>query len=210
MLRRVMTVLISVSTLIALSAGAAQAQPAPSPTAETVAVPFTLGIKTGVSEVRAVRVAPAGKQAKALQDPPLGGCSYNDIAAQGTAYYTDGVLSSVTVSFHAIATCATTAPGQSMAGIIADSSFWLNGSVKANGRTGSCTNCLGAQSLGSWSGGPGSSGTIWAGGLFIFKLPAGWIWTGLPANCHLLSPDTPETLQCSGVSDTGYIPPTRP
>jgi hypothetical protein len=76
--------------------------------------------------------------------------------------------------------------------------------------TDSCSLCLAATSLGSWSGGPASSGTTWAGGLFIFNLPPGWIWSGLPAGCVLLSPDSGDTLQYSGASETGYIPPTYP
>lgn len=211
MLHRIVIVLISTSALIALSAGVAQASPNTDPSPKTTSVSFTLGAKTELSKARMAR-ANSATEVTAAQAPPGGGCAYWDVAAQGTSYYDSNTLklTSTSLSFHAITTCTTTAAGQSMAGIIVDSSFWLNGNVKANGRTGSCSNCNGAQSLGSWVGGPSDYGTMWAGGLFIFKLPAGWIWTGLPSSCVLLSPTSPDTMECSSVSGTGYISPTLP
>ncbi|MFC0532142.1 hypothetical protein ACFFIA_31285 [Phytohabitans kaempferiae] len=65
------------------------------------------------------------------------------------------------------------------------------------------------QSVGSYiCGGTGNcSGTYWAGGLFTLTLPTGWIWTGEPEHCILLSP---ESLTCSAVSDPPlYVPPTH-
>lgn len=153
MLRKALTILISAAAVLALFGEPAQASPGNGdPSAKRAAVPFKVHAKSGLAGAKFAAVGSANRL-----DPPLGGCDYSDVTAQGTAWYTDGILSSVDVTWLADTICYTTAPGQAMAGIIADSSWWHNGLIMVNGRTGSCTLCTSTFSEGAWTGGPASA-----------------------------------------------------
>jgi hypothetical protein len=174
------------------------------PSAKSTAVPFKVHRKSGLAGAKFTTIDAARRV-----DPPLGGCDTSDVSGEGTAWY-DGdthVLTSLEATWIADTICYTTAPGQVMAGIIADSSWWHNGSLVANGTSNSCSACNSEYSDGSWVGGPNSSGTYWASALFIYKLPAGWIWSSIPASC-IPFPNAADTIECSGTSGTLYIPLT--
>ncbi len=144
-----------------------------------------------------------------LQDPPGGGCDFSDVNGSGTAYYTNGVLTGTEVQWHAQTICTTTAAGQSMGGIIVNSSLWLNGSSVDTGTEFVCTNCNLGNSPGAWVGGPSASGTYWVGATFNYLLPDGWIW-GTPGTtaCNVSTTNT-ALLICGNTSGTMYFPPTN-
>ncbi|MDG9675794.1 hypothetical protein [Micromonospora sp. DH14] len=139
-----------------------------------------------------------------LQDPPLGGCDYSDVTGTINATYLDGVLATTESDWSAKVLCYTTAPGQSMAGISVDSTWWHNGVNIANGNTFTCTNCNLANSTGAdICAGVTCAGSYFAGSLVTLTLPAGWQWTGVPSDCLALSP---QAITCSAVSSVVTVP----
>ncbi|MEV0734289.1 hypothetical protein [Polymorphospora sp. NPDC050346] len=200
-MRRILAVVIGAAIAVALSPSMAQAAPA----------------EASKSDRQVLVVEAFAKQPKArasfthrnalMQDPPLGGCDYGDISGQVTGYYVNGVLSGTESDWSSKVLCTTTAPGQSMGGIIVESAEWLNGSNVAAGNIFTCSNCILGNSVGANIGGPSASGTYWWSGLVTLVLPAGWIWSSTPPSCLLLADDM---LQCSVTTDTAYLPPIYP
>lgn len=200
-MRRTLVVLSTLFAFIVASAEIAQAAPIEPSSPVTETLTKTVRLKgPGRAEFRL-------NDKNTLQPPPGGGCDWSDIQAEATGYYTNGVFSSITGSWHARIMCFTTAPGQSLGGITVNSQLWHNGNQKATGVPFSCVNCNLGNSPGSWTDGPGGYGTYWVGATFFLKLPAGYIWTGWPTSCN---PTVDRTaLTCVGTSGTMYLPPTN-
>ncbi|MDG4796923.1 hypothetical protein [Micromonospora sp. WMMD1082] len=200
---------LSIVLLVPTAAVANSAEPAtPTPAASKAA-----DEEQGVDKKTVLFVTPKKKENVArftvsnfrlLQDPPLGGCDLSDVNGSIRATYLNGVLATTESEWSAKVLCITTAPGQAMAGISVDSTWWHNGVNVANGATFTCTNCnLGNSTGADICAGVTCAGGYFAGSLVTLTLPAGWIWTGTPSNCLALSP---QAITCSEVSNVANVP----
>lgn len=199
-MRRLAGILAAAIALVLTTSTAAHAAPGTDSTDEANVDKLVVR-----SEAKADLTATFRSKADSLQDPPMGGCDYSDVTGQITGYYVNGVLSTTESSWSAKVICYTTAAGQSMGGIIVDSTEWHNGSNIANGVEFSCTDCNLGNSPGNNIGGPSAWGTYFWSGTTTLVLPEGWIWSGEPDGCLLLAEDM---LQCAATSSSVYLPPT--
>lgn len=201
-MRRILAVALSALTMIGLTGTAAQAGPADGSTPQPESSTVTYQIPAKNLNLHASFTT---KDAAKRQDPPLGGCNYNDVSGTIVASYTDGKLVGTNSTWHAKVLCTTTAPGQSMAGITVDSTLFYNGRNVARGTPFVCQNCNLGNSTGAYLM-AGGSGSYWIGGTFVFFLPSGWVWSGIPDGCLTL---TASALECGSTSGTVYVSPTH-
>jgi hypothetical protein len=142
------------------------------------------------------------------QNPPGGGCYFDDAHGSFNWFFTNHVLTNVQATYGSSITCTTTVPGQSMGLLSSRANLFHNGQPAASAPAGTCLNCNQISSSSPYScvGQANCAGSYWIGGVQLMQLPAPWIWTSWPERCTASTDQT--ALQCIALSTVVTIPPT--
>jgi hypothetical protein len=143
-----------------------------------------------------------GATLRPFADPPGGGC-LTPVRIHTIASYTNRILTSVAADYSAQVTCTASAPNQNWAAIIVTVQAWKDVTLRDEGPTVSCVDCLisPVSSDVSACAGPTCAGAWWANNLYAVKVPVGWIFPSAPAGCIGLGTAPYEWIQCSAVTD---------
>lgn len=184
--RRVRTIILLVSLLVTtLSFGA---------TAAAADTPENVEVKQEIEATIPMEASPqlqAGSATTAAVVPPANGC-IGHVGLKVTAYYTNGLLTSVQSIFDGHVLCTTTGPGQTMAHLSSQANLRVGNSVRNTAPLGECSypstnpcvyafstdidNCIGI----------GCAGEYWAQNFYTMLLPPGWIWGTPPSYCDVI------------------------
>lgn len=181
----VVALAVSVLGLVAAPAQASPSDTDANPTAgATVTVTRELRIDAKYRDAfRQAQIARATR-AGIRQDPPLGGCDYSDAHGTVTSFYTNGVLTGTDTTYFTSIICFTTAPGQSMEGLISQASLWKNSvKIDQDPTPGICNDCNLASGDGHkiCAGQANCAGTYWVGHVAT-RQPGGLDHLPRPAN----------------------------
>lgn len=127
----------------------------------------------------------------------------------GTASYTNGVLTSVQLSYYAQVSCPT---GLVLGAIVVTAGIWKNTTLLDQAPSVNCTNCTVSPTSSDFyaCGGVGCAGSYWSANVHSLFAPTGYVWTGAPAGCIGYPTTGPpyQFLQCSQVSTIAVVSPS--